>query len=384
MDFEIGIVCGRCDRFSPMGTVTCACGHDLSLFAPPTVSTRPSAEIRSPMLDETPALPGVAPVPTGPSAGFAPPGVSVQTTPRSPASPASAPRSPPKPSVEVIPSTRSSPVGLASPYAHLSQEELMEQARNYVCLSCHAGVPVGHKFCGRCGAAVPPEILNARTLFFSDMQNPAKAKLVLIRGEGMEGLSYHLRAEEHIAGRAGNLQFPDDPFISPKHANFFYRNNKLVVRDEGSRNGVYIRIRGTVDIAIGDVFLAGEQVFRIDPHSVSNDPPLDDGTYFYSSPKYAGPFRIVQIFQGGCPGMVVCARTSSLQIGREGGDLNFPGDPYMSGTHCRIEEVGGRLTLTDLNSRNGTYVRVKDERELQHGDYLFIGRKLLRVELNTN
>jgi predicted component of type VI protein secretion system len=56
----------------------------------------------------------------------------------------------------------------------------------------------------------------------------------------------------------------------------------------------------------------------------------------------------------------------------------------MSGSHCRIEEVQGKFALTDLNSRNGTYVRLKTERELGHGDYLFIGRKLLRVELNTN
>ncbi len=384
MDFEIGIVCGRCDRFSPMGTTTCACGHDLSLFAPPAASFRPGSGSGPVPLDKTPLQPAVAPRPAGSSPAFKPPGVSVDSTPRSPAGP-TRPVPGPTPSVEVVPSARSSPTpGAPSPYAHLSQEELMEQARNYVCLSCQAAVPVGHKFCGRCGAAVPPEILNARTVFFSDMQNPAKAKLVLIRGEGMEGLSYHLRAEEHIAGRSGNLQFPDDPFISPKHANFFYRNNKLVVRDEGSRNGVYIRIRGTVDIEMNDVFLAGEQVFRIEPINFTNDPPMADGTYFYSSPKHAGPFRVVQIFQGGSPGMVVCARSSSLQIGREGGDLNFPGDPYMSGTHCRIEEVGGKLTLTDLNSRNGTYVRVKDERELQHGDYLFIGRKLLRVELNTN
>ena len=82
--------------------------------------------------------------------------------------------------------------------------------------------------------------------------------------------------------------------------------------------------------------------------------------------------------------MTVCARTSSLQIGREGGDLNFPMDLYMSGSHCRIEEHGGKFTLTDLVSRNGTYVRIKSEKDLIHGDYLFIGRKLLRVELNTN
>ena len=81
-----------------------------------------------------------------------------------------------------------------SEFADLSQEELMEQARNYVCRSCSSAVPTGHKFCGRCGTGVPIEILNAQTLFFGDMQNPAKAKLILIRGEGMDGLSFHLKA----------------------------------------------------------------------------------------------------------------------------------------------------------------------------------------------
>ena len=100
----------------------------------------------------------------------------------------------------------------------------MEQSRNYVCSSCFlSGVPTGHKFCGRCGAAVPLEILNAQVLFFGDMQNPAKAKLILIRGEGMDGLSFHLKAEQHLVGRNGQLVFPDDPFVSPKHANFLPR-----------------------------------------------------------------------------------------------------------------------------------------------------------------
>lgn len=260
----------------------------------------------------------------------------------------------------------------------------MEQARNFVCRSCSSAVPTGHKFCGRCGTGIPPEILNAQTLFFGDMQNPAKAKLILIRGEGMDGLSFHLKAEQHIVGRNGQLVFPDDPFVSPRHANFFYRDGKLVVRDEGSLNGVYIRVRGTVEIAPGDTFLAGEQLFRLEATPRATDGQDPDGTYFYSSPKHPSPFRLVQVLQGGAMGMTVCARGGSLQIGREGGDLNFPVDLYMSSSHCRLEEQGGKFFLTDLNSRNGTYVRIKNERELTHGDYLFIGRKLLRVELNTN
>lgn len=259
----------------------------------------------------------------------------------------------------------------------------MDQAKNFVCRSCSTAVPLGHKFCGRCGAAVPPEILNARTQFFGQLQAPGKAKLILIRGEGVEGLSYQLNAEQHIVGRNGQLVFPDDPFVSPKHANFFYRNGKLVVRDEGSLNGVFLRVRGGIEIQYGDHFLAGEQLFRVDATPKLNDQPGPDGTFFYSSPKHQSPFRIVQVLQGGAEGMTVCARGSSLQIGREGGDLNFPSDLYMSASHCRLEEAGGKLTLTDLNSRNGTYVRLLAERELAHGDYVFIGRKLLRVEITA-
>jgi pSer/pThr/pTyr-binding forkhead associated (FHA) protein len=265
----------------------------------------------------------------------------------------------------------------------LSLEELMEQAKNFLCRSCSTQVPMGHKFCGRCGAAVPPEILNARTQFFGQLQIPGKAKLILIRGEGVEGLSYQLNAEQHIVGRNGQLVFPDDPFVSPKHANLFYRNNKLVVRDEGSLNGVFLRVRGTVDVLSGDEFLAGEQLFSAEAPPKIGDGPSADGTYFYTSPKHQFLFRITQILQGGALGMSVLARTNTLQIGREGGDLNFPNDLYMSASHCKIEESGGKLALTDLNSRNGTYLRIKDERELSHGDYLFMGRKLLRVEITA-
>ncbi len=390
MEFEIGIACGQCDTYSPMNTPACpACGNDLSLFAAktgraakaarPRTGTNPGSKLAKLSMG-APASASVAPVDGLEGAGPATlrHGQVVEEAPDARHLPGAgaaetdvSPHPPPESLVE-------------SPYARLSQEELMEQARHYICKSCSTPVPQGHKFCGRCGESVPPEILTARTMFFSDMQNPAKAKLILIRGEGMDGLSFHLKADQHIVGRNGQLVFPDDPFISPKHANFFYRDGRLVVRDEGSLNGVYLRVRGTVELVPGDQFLAGEQLFRLDLTPRASDGPEQDGTYFYSSPKHPSPFRITQILQGGQPGMIVCARAHALQIGREGADLNFPVDLFMSGSHCRIEEASGKFTITDLNSRNGTYIRLKTERELNHGDYLFIGRKLLRVELNTN
>jgi pSer/pThr/pTyr-binding forkhead associated (FHA) protein len=374
MDLEIGIVCGRCEVYSALGTEACAsCANGLTLgLAEDTAAPSSKAPLTRELGHD-----GSGEV-RRPTSTFAPDvDLEKASSPPSKSNGASSSMRPSRSSGAVA-SVKSS-----SKPKSLSLEELMDQAKNFVCRSCSTPVPVGHKFCGRCGAAVPPEIMNARTQFFGQLQAPGKAKLILIRGEGVEGLSYQLNAEQHVVGKAGQLVFPDDPFVSPKHANFFYKNGILCVRDEGSLNGVYVRVRGTIDISSEDHFLAGEQVFRVDGPPKLNDQPGPDGTFFYSSPKHQSPFRITQILQGGAHGMTVCARSSSLQIGREGGDLNFPTDLYMSGAHCKIEEASGALTLTDNGSRNGTYIRLKAERELGHGDYLFIGRKLLRVEITA-
>ena len=373
MELEIGIVCGRCASYAPLGTQSCpSCANALAI-------AQETAVVAVGESDPPPRSTSTAP-PTTREGSRVGDGAEPRTETRERLSAAR-----PKVDPEVVPATGSRPPVSAKPHkSNKSLEELMDQAKNFVCRSCSTPVPVGHKFCGRCGAAVPPEIMNARTQFFGQLQAPGKAKLILIRGEGVEGLSYQLNADQHVVGKAGQLVFPDDPFVSPRHANFFYRSGVLCVRDEGSINGVYLRVRGTVDINAGDFFLAGEQVFRVDGPPKLNDQPGPDGTYFYSSPKHQTPFRITQILSGGAFGMTVCARTSSLQIGREGGDLNFPIDLYMSASHCKIDETPqGTLTLTDLSSRNGTYVRLTAERELAHGDYLFIGRKLLRVEITA-
>jgi pSer/pThr/pTyr-binding forkhead associated (FHA) protein len=369
VDLEIGIVCAKCETYASLGTGACSsCGYALALEVVGGGAPASGTSSESPPAT-TPESNG--PVPSRPEAA---PKTTNKYENGSPSEPPPASQRGKRPSGSHPPSKSTKSKSL---------EELMDQAKNFVCRSCSTPVPLGHKFCGRCGAAVPPEILQARTQFFGQLQAPGKAKLILIRGEGVEGLSYQLNAEQHVVGKSGQLVFPDDPFVSPRHANFFYRNSKLVVKDEGSVNGVYLRVRGAVDIAPGDFFLAGEQVFRVDATPKLNDVPGPDGTFFYSSPKHQSPFRINQLLQGGMMGMTVCARGPSLQIGREGGDLNFPSDLYMSASHCKLSDAGGKLLLEDLNSRNGTYIRLKAERELAHGDYLFIGRKLLRVEITA-
>jgi hypothetical protein len=164
----------------------------------------------------------------------------------------------------------------------------------------------------------------------------------------------------------------------------FYRDDELVVRDEGSLNGVFLRVRGSVDIAPGGLFIAGTEVFRLDLEPTVAESADPEGTFFYGSPRQPANFRITQLLEGGSAGMTMCATDTTLAVGREDCDLNFPLDRHLSLLHCTVQSMGGnKFQLVDHSSKNGTYLRIKTETGLTQGDYLYIGRKLLRVELNS-
>jgi pSer/pThr/pTyr-binding forkhead associated (FHA) protein len=268
------------------------------------------------------------------------------------------------------------------------------------CEFCGAEMIPGHRFCGNCGKPVSsvagvPSGAHARggaprpgkTMFFGAMQAPSP-KLILIKGEGMDGVTYVLSSTEHIAGRLeGAILFPEDPLLSPRHANFIYRDGRLHVRDEGSANGVFLRILKPVTVPPGSMFLVGEQLLRVDATAPDAVPiPDSDGTYFYGSPKRPSRLALTQLLAGGHSGMIFRARNDSLSIGREGNDVNFPDDPFISGRHATVTAVDGpggvqQFQLADLNSKNGTFVRIGGEAPLFHGDYVFLGQQLLRVEI---
>jgi pSer/pThr/pTyr-binding forkhead associated (FHA) protein len=350
---DVGLVCDACETFNPMGAAACSrCAGPLSLGNGATAPRgAPSSALSAAAVATSQAQRKAATPSRPPSAGTAPRATGAVAAPAAPA------------------------------------------AAAVTCRSCGAPVPADHAFCGACGtpvgtAAAPPRpevkpAAKARTMFFGAMQ-ASRAKLVLIKGDGLDGVSFTLAGQEHVAGRGdAPLSFDEDPFLSPRHANFFYRDGRLVVRDERSVNGVYIRIRGTREIAAGDRFLIGEQVLEAQSTTAGAEEPapVADGTYFFASPRQASQFRIVQMLRGGDTGLAYRAPADAVSMGREGNDVNFPDDPFISGRHAKVSFVAGKLTLTDLGSKNGTFLRINQEAELAHGDYVFMGQQLLRVEI---
>ncbi len=259
----------------------------------------------------------------------------------------------------------------------------MEQARHYVCTSCYTPIPVGYKFCGKCGAGSPYEKEEPKVDYFSATQAPGKARLFVLRGRDSEWVSYHLNSRQHVLGRtSGVIVVEDDNWTSPKHACFYYDDeDRLHVRDEGSLNGVFLRVAAPVDVPFGTTIAAGEHVFRIDLPAVANDVAGPDGTFFFHGIWQGGEFRVAEVVEGGETGLAMHARNGSLTLGREDCDMVFPADRHMDLRHIRIDAVDGGCRITDLGTKNGTFVRIGGDTPLAHGDYVLVGRQLLRVEV---
>ncbi|MFH1131172.1 MAG: FHA domain-containing protein [Pseudomonadota bacterium] len=259
------------------------------------------------------------------------------------------------------------------------------------CPRCAMENPDGFRFCGNCGFQVVQESVRpvplAQIPHQATTRAPAKAKLVLIKGDGGDGKTFQLGGTEHVLGRAEStaIPFPGDPFLSPRHACFYFEDGHLFVRDEGSINGVYIRITAPVPLTSGSRFLVGEQLLRFEPCEPNySSPQLDEeGTRFYTSPQRPSQFSLIQLLRGGHTGMVFRAPISTTTIGREENDINFPDDPFISGHHAMVMAHESGYSLEDIGSKNGTFVCIEEPNHLVHGDFVFIGEQLLRVEMQN-
>lgn len=90
-------------------------------------------------------------------------------------------------------------------------------------------------------------------------------------------------------------------------------------------------------------------------------------------------FRLLQLRDDGSDGTSTPLPLEELVIGREG-DLAFAADPLLSPRHAKLTASDEALRIEDLQSLNGTFLKLRNEHRLQLGDTLILGRQLLRFE----
>ncbi len=212
---------------------------------------------------------------------------------------------------------------------------------------------------------------------------PGRLRLVVVSGACPEGLSFSIGAPSASIGRGkADVALNEATQVSEKHATIKSGDGRASVVDEGSTNGVYVRLRVPHTLHDGDWFRVGAQFFRFHVLKQEESYPSADGTLLFVSPRRKGTFMITQVLAGGQAGQSATTSGDELTIGGEGSTVAFTSDTHLSTKHARVyQAANGAYMLEDLGSTNGTYVRVRGEMPVAHGDYLFVGSELLRVEI---
>jgi pSer/pThr/pTyr-binding forkhead associated (FHA) protein len=209
-------------------------------------------------------------------------------------------------------------------------------------------------------------------------------RLVVVHRDGTDGIAYNLLGDQIDIGRTeGDLLF-EDPHLAPRHARVVASLTGRVLTPLESRNGVYVRLRGPIDLQDGDHLLVGKQVLKFElltDAERSLRPALEHGVVVFGTPVRPPWARLRQVTPAAVTRDVFHLTRPDIVLGRETADLVFSDDEFMSRRHAQVSFRNGRGHLEDLGSSNGTFLRLRGPHGLISGDLIRLGDELLRFEI---
>ncbi|HZN94792.1 MAG TPA: FHA domain-containing protein, partial [Myxococcales bacterium] len=236
--------------------------------------------------------------------------------------------------------------------------------------------PDSASLCSNCGSP-----MSSGTMVMSVGGNVPKPKVFIrvVRADGGPEAVVSMRGDVLVCGKEGDVPLPDDPFVALNQARFFFSGARLAVEDVGGGNGVFVRLRAERELSTGGELRLGRQRLVLEPIPAPALGP--GGTMVWGSVDAGYRFRLIAMMEGGMRGAAYPLKEGDNQLGREQGDITFPTDGFVSGRHAMLAVRQDRLTVRDLGSSNGTFIRLGAAAFVENGDQYLIGRQLLRVEL---
>lgn len=187
-------------------------------------------------------------------------------------------------------------------------------------------------------------------------------------------LQGNVEADEHpvpidgrltIGRRECDVTYAEDSSLSDRHASIVAQNGGFVVQDEGSVSGVYLQVMGgkTHFAPPGTVVRLGRQWLLCGA--------ADD------------PFVVVHYDAEGLRRASYGVSPNSVAVvGREAPDVTLDRtDLSLSRRHVALAVKEGLLTIKDLNSANGTFVKVDRPLPIEDGDQIWLGQRRFRFVL---
>ena len=89
-------------------------------------------------------------------------------------------------------------------------------------------------------------------------------RLSVVVGRDLDGPAFPLFEEAANMGRErGDILFPEDGYVSGGHCQLSVRDGGVYLKDLGSSNGTFLRVRESRVVPSGSLMLMGQQLFRI-------------------------------------------------------------------------------------------------------------------------
>lgn len=283
------------------------------------------------------------------------------------------------------------------------------------CPNCGAEVIEGQRFCGNCGynlsedggpsrtpAQVEAHAAEARAASEQGKTQAAEpvpseqaphdepsadiaAALILINPDGSPGDIVDLHAGANVVGRnSGPRVFQNDSFLSPEHARFDVRDQEVEIEDLDSLNGIFVRIRDLVELTHGTMIRVGQELLRFELLDQIEPIIQERSDVATHGSRLGGAWgRLARVSGKNMASTAFLLRAREHTIGRERGDILFPDDGYVSGTHARIFRDNDRVFIEDLDSSNGTFLKIRRRQTVRSGSLILMGKQPYRLQIQS-
>jgi pSer/pThr/pTyr-binding forkhead associated (FHA) protein/thioredoxin reductase len=203
-------------------------------------------------------------------------------------------------------------------------------------------------------AGPPPESLEP------GRQEREEALLIRVLPTGVQEEEFRLVASAVTTiGRAGcDLSFPEDSTLSDVHASVSYSDEGTFLRDDGGVTGVFLKAPAGRKLEVGDRDLvrAGKQFLLF-----SAAPEAPALIHYDATGREVGRHLL---------------GARAIVLGREAPDVVLDaGDATLSRRHLAVSVEDSKILVKDLKSANGTFLKIRTARKLEHGDRIRLGRQ---------
>ena len=185
--------------------------------------------------------------------------------------------------------------------------------------------------------------------------NASEPFIDVISIEGPNISDYHVGVQGVKIGRHSSNQIAIyDESVSRYHSEILYENRTFYIKDIGSTTGTFIKVvdplplKHNMIVEIGSYQFLVQSIF-IDTSSTKPEESQSHVKFImYESPE--------EFYES----TLMLAHGSS--IGRKASTTySFESDLHMSNLHCKISLIGNRFYLEDMESTNGTWLRLSLE-----------------------